>query len=64
MKERENNLKLLNIENHFDVLRFIRVHTEELYLGYKTFIQLLDQQNDTHFLIALIAELESSFTQN
>ena len=57
-------MKLLNIENHFNIVKFIRVHTDELYLGYKTFIKILDQNNETHFLITLISELESSFTQN
>lgn len=57
-------MKLLNIENHFNIVKFIRVHTDELYAGYKTFIQILDQNDDTHFLITLIAELESSFTRN
>ena len=58
------DLKPLNIEHHYSIVKFIRVHTNELYLGYKTFIVLLDNDNDTHFLITLVAELESSFTQN
>jgi len=57
-------IKLLEIEGNFNVVNFIRVHTDELYSGYKTFIQLFGQYNDVHYLIKLIAELESSFTEN
>ena len=60
----KQNIKLLEIEGNFDVIKFIRVHTDELYAGYKTFIKLFGQYNDVHYLLKLIAELESSFTEN
>lgn len=57
-------MKLLDIDKHFDIIDFIRIHSEELYLGYKTFIRIFGPLDDTHHLIKIVAELESDYTRN
>jgi len=57
-------MKLLEIEGNSNVVNFIRVHTDELYSGYKAFVKLFGKYNNPHEFIQIIAELESGFTKN
>lgn len=60
----KQKIKLLEIEGYFHVSKFIHTHTEELYSGYKTFVQLFGKYNEINYLLKLISELEGDFTKN
>jgi len=57
-------MKLINIERHFSMVKVIRVYTEELYARYKTIISAIGANDEDYLLLKIIAELESTYTEN
>jgi len=57
-------LKLINIEQHFSMVKVIRIYTDELYDRYKIIISAIGAADEDHLLLKIIAELESTYTEN